>query len=237
MKKFCAQFCLKYFIPSSAWDKIKPLHLEQNKKFSKLTYYSHIHYGYHAYIQWYVLKKEIKISSDFKHSRFHCVWFGFGFFSVVGRRWSFFFGFWFVWVYFSSVCMKPMNKEQLFCFTPPTLYIHEQGALKQIYVEQQKLSSVFRWNYLCPTGTFWAFVTYFKATPFKWPLLSAGWLLIWVTSHKTVVYLFFKYVKIPDFKNSLVLIMYHKLQRYFHLCWGNLPGFLALTQQYPVFNV
>lgn len=93
----------------------------QKKKFSKSAYYSHIRYGYNVYIQWYVLKKEIKFFSDSKHSRFHCVlqFSFFFFFSVVEWRWSFFFCFWLVLEgFFSSACMKPMNKEQLLHHLP-----------------------------------------------------------------------------------------------------------------------
>lgn len=148
----------------------------QKKKFSKCAYYSHIRYGYNVYIQWYVLKKEIKIFSDSKHSRFHCVLQFFFFFLLWsgGEVFSFVSGlFW--RGFFLLRAWNQWTKNN--CYTT-YLIIHEQGALKQTYVEQQKLSSLFWWNYLCPTGTSWAFATYFKATPFKWPLLSTEWLLI-----------------------------------------------------------
>lgn len=117
LKKFHAQCCLKYFVTNSAWDKIEPLRLQQKKKFSKLTYYSHIHYGYHAYIQWYVLKKEIKIFFWFQTFQIPLC-FVVLFFCVVEWRWSFFFCFWLVLEFFSSVGMKPMNKEQLLHHLP-----------------------------------------------------------------------------------------------------------------------
>lgn len=155
LKKFCAQCCLQNLIPNSAWDKVEPLHLQQKKKFWKLTYYSHIHYGYHAYIQWYVLKKEINIFSDSKYSRFHYALL-FIFFFCCGEEVEFFLLFQVCFVFFLLCIWNQWTKNN--CYTT-YVFIHEQRALKQTYVEQEKLSSLFWWNYLCPTGIWWVFAT------------------------------------------------------------------------------
>lgn len=91
----------------------------QKKKFSKCAYYSHIRYGYNVYIQWYVLKKEIKIFSDSKHSRFHCV-LQFYFFFCCGVEVKFFLLFLACFGGLFSFCVHETN-EQRTTVTPPTL--------------------------------------------------------------------------------------------------------------------
>lgn len=84
-KKPHTQCCLKYYIPNSEWYQIEALRFQWKKNSFQRSRIIHmfITVAMHIFSDTFS-KRDDKISCDFKHSRFHCVFCNF--FSVVGLR-------------------------------------------------------------------------------------------------------------------------------------------------------